>query len=84
MASKNLKREIQDLKITVRIGFNGIKESLLLEIIDQLKSRKMIKLKANKGVLDGSSRKTFWDDLAKRTDSKVINQIGNVAVFMKK
>ncbi|MBK00541.1 MAG: hypothetical protein CMB48_06315 [Euryarchaeota archaeon] len=84
MVSNNLKREIQELKITVRIGFNGIKESLLLEIKDQLTSRKMIKLKANKGVLDGSTRKIFWEDLAKRTDSKVINQIGNVAVFMKK
>ena len=82
--SKNLKREMQDLKITVRIGFNGVKESLIEEIKDQLNSRNMIKLKANKGVLEASSRKTFWEDLAKKTNSKLINQIGNVAVFAKK
>ena len=44
----------------------------------------MIKLKANKGVLDVSSRKLFWEDLAKKTNSKVIKQIGNVAVFVKR
>jgi|TARA_B100001540_G_C15747700_1_gene615358 RNA-binding protein YhbY len=82
--NKKLKREMQDLKITVRIGFNGIKESLIKEIKDQLNSRNMIKLKANKGVLDVSSRKTFWQELADKTNSKVINQIGNVAVFTKK
>ena len=65
-------------------GFNGIKESLIKEIKDQLNSRNMIKLKANKGVLDVSSRKTFWQELADKTNSKVINQIGNVAVFTKK
>ncbi len=84
MEDKRLKREIQDLKITVRIGHNGIKESLINEIIDQLKSRGLIKIKANKGVLDASSRKVFWIDLAKKTESKLVNQIGNVAVFMKK
>ena len=84
MEDKRLKREIQDLKITVRIGHNGIKESVITEIIDQLNSRGLIKIKANKGVLDASSRKVFWTDLAKKTESKLVNQIGNVAVFMKK
>ena len=84
MEDKRLKREIQDLKITVRIGHNGIKESVITEIIDQLNSRGLIKIKENKGVLDASSRKIFWTDLAKKTESKLVNQIGNVAVFMKK
>ena len=84
MEDKRLKREIQDLKITVRIGHNGIKESVITEIIDQLNSRGLIKIKANKGVLDASSRKIFWTDLAKKTESKLVNQIGNVAVIMKK
>lgn len=84
MDDKRLKREIQELKVTVRIGHNGIKESLLSEISDQLKSRELIKIKANKGVLDASSRKAFWVELAKNTGSKVVDQIGNVAVFMKK
>ena len=84
MEDKRLKREIQDLKITVRIGHNGIKESVITEIIEQLNSRGLIKIKANKGVLDASSRKIFWTDLAKKTESKLVNQIGNVAVFMKK
>ena len=84
MEDKRLKREIQDLKITVRIGHNGIKESVITEIIDQLNSRGLIKIKANKGVLDASSRKIFWTDLAKKRKNKLVNQIGNVAVFMKK
>ncbi len=84
MREKHLKREIQELKVTVRVGHNGIKESVILEIIDQLKTRNLIKIKANKGVLDSSTRKDFWDELAKKTDSIVISQKGNVAIFKNK
>jgi len=84
MDGKQLKREIQEVKVTIRVGNNGIKESLILEIKDQLKTRKLIKIKANKGVLDASSRKLFWGELATNADCKVVSQKGNVAVFMNK
>ncbi|HJM44557.1 MAG TPA: YhbY family RNA-binding protein [Candidatus Poseidoniaceae archaeon] len=84
MGEKHLKREIQELKVTVRVGHNGIKESVILEIIDQLKTRSFIKIKANKGVLDATTRKDFWNDLANKTGAIVISQKGNVAIFKNK
>ena len=83
MNNKALKHAIQESKVTARIGFNGITESLILEIKDQLRTRKIVKVKANKGVLDASSRKDFWKELAIKTESRVISQKGNVAVFLR-
>ena len=83
MNNKNLKHEIQESKVTVRVGYNGITESLILENKDQLKNRRLIKVKANKGVLDASTRRSFWNELATKTGSQVVSQKGNVAVFLK-
>ena len=83
MNNKNLKNEIQESKVTVRVGYNGITESLILEIKDQLKNRRLVKVKANKGVLDASTRRSFWNELATNTESQVVSQKGNVAVFLK-
>ena len=83
MNPKNLKHEIQESKVTARVGYNGITESLILEIKDQLRNRKLVKVKANKGVLDASSRRSFWNELATKTESQLISQKGNVAVFLK-
>ena len=70
----------------MKLDINKKKEKIILDVISKILGvkRNMIKLKANKGVLEASSRKTFWEDLAKKTNSKLINQIGNVAVFAKK
>ena len=83
MSHKNLKHEIQESKVTARVGYNGITESLILEIKDQLRNRRLVKVKANKGVLDASTRKAFWNELATKTGSQLISQKGNVAVFLK-
>jgi len=83
MSNKQLKSEIHELKVTARIGFNGITDSLIIEICNQLEKRGFVKIKANKGVLDASSRRSFWNELAKKTESKLIEQKGNVAVFLK-
>ena len=84
MDEKQLKKEIQESKVTIRIGHNSEMENIISEIKDQLKSRKVIKLKANKGVLDSSSRKYFWQDLAESSNSKFVSRIGNIGILMRK
>tara|TARA_B100000902_G_scaffold391781_1_gene443024 strand:+ start:1134 stop:1388 length:255 start_codon:yes stop_codon:yes gene_type:complete len=84
MNEKQLKREIQESKVTIRIGHNSEIEKIVFEIMDQMNSKKIIKIKANKGVLDSSSRKLFWNELAELTDTHLVSKIGNVAVLMKK
>ncbi len=70
------------IRISVRIGHGGVSESIISEISSQLSKRKMVKVKANKGVLSNSSeRSDFFLDLANRTKSKVVFQRGNIAVL---
>jgi len=72
------------IRITVRIGHGGISESIISEISSQLSKRKMVKIKANKGVLsDSSERRNFFFDLAQSTNSEVAFQRGNIAVLWK-
>lgn len=84
MNEKQLKQAIQDSKVTIRIGHSSVVEKIISEINEQMNTKKIIKLKANKGVLDSSSRKLYWGEIAKLTDTKIVSQIGNVAVLMKK
>ncbi|RAH16617.1 MAG: hypothetical protein CMB56_000810 [Methanobacteriota archaeon] len=84
MSKKNLKVEIQDLKVTIRIGHNSTVDKIVSEIKDQMNNKKLVKLKANKGVLDSESRKSYWFELAKLSNSEVVTQIGNIAILIKK
>ena len=84
MSKKNLKVEIQDLKVTIRIGHNSTVDKIVSEIKDQMNNKKLVKLKANKGVLDSESRKFYWFELAKLSNSEVVTQIGNIAILIKK
>ncbi len=70
------------LQVSVRVGRNGITESLITEIRDQLATRQLVKIKANRGITDGSDeRSELFELLASQTDSKLVFQRGNVAVF---
>ena len=70
------------LQVSVRVGRNGITESLITEIRDQLATRQLVKVKANRGITEGSNeRSELFELLANKTDSKLVFQRGNVAVF---
>jgi len=79
----DIKRRAAALKVTVRIGRNGITESVLTEISDQLGRNRLLKIKMNKGLIEASQRKEFWMNLAAEASAKLADQKGNVAVFWK-
>lgn len=81
--SPDLKRRAAALKVTVRIGRNGITEPVLTEIRDQLAKNRLLKLKMNKGLIEASQRKGFWMNLAIEVSARLVDQKGNVAVFWK-
>ena len=71
-----------DLEVTMRVGKEGITEPLLTELIDQLKRRDLVKIKANKGVTSNrKNRKELFSVIADRTGSTIVFQRGNIAVF---
>ena len=74
----------RELVVSVRVGRNGLTDAIFNELNDQLNKRKLVKIKANKGILEGSSDRTsLFSEIAEKTESILVFQRGNVAVFWK-
>ena len=68
--------------VTVRVGKDGITDSVIKELSDQLSNRDLVKAKANRGVANGSAeRSEVFRLLAESTGSTIVHIRGNVAVF---
>ena len=90
MSDSNVPRHIMDLardpdlKATVRLGRNGLNESIIEEIRVQLASRKLVKIRLNRGFADGrDERSEIFNFLEEQVSAKCIFSRGNVAVFWK-
>ena len=71
-----------DVTASIRIGKEGVTDSLIKELDSQLKSKNIIKLKANKQILGSSEeRKKVFSDIANSTNSSLVFHRGNVAVY---
>ena len=57
----------RDFQPSVRIGKTGITENIVEEIRGQLKKRKLVKIKINKGIYDRDARSQVWEYLAEET-----------------
>ncbi len=77
---KSLRAKAKTLEPIVRIGKNGLTESMIREIERHLKKRKLIKIKLLKSVED---RKTIAEEIAKRTNSELIEAVGFIVVLFK-
>ena len=72
----------EGLDVSVRIGKEGITDSLISELLDQLSRKHLVKVKANKGTsVDRQQRRSLFSEIAKLTTSTLVFQRGNVAVF---
>tara|TARA_B100000287_G_scaffold304325_1_gene287486 strand:- start:109 stop:384 length:276 start_codon:yes stop_codon:yes gene_type:complete len=70
------------LEVSVRIGRGGVTESVVSELSDQLSRKQLVKVKANKGTTsDRSQRRSLFSEIADLTNSNLVFQRGNVAVF---
>jgi len=68
--------------ITITIGKSGVKESVIDEIKRQLKDREVVKIRFSKAM--SLDKKSYIDNIIKKTNSKLIDFRGNVAVLFKK
>ena len=82
----HIKRMAKDraLIVSARIGRNGLTIAIVEELIDQLNNRSLVKIKANKGVVESTAERIeLFSELAKLTHSTLVFHRGNVAVFWK-
>ena len=70
------------LKVTARIGTAGLTPAVVNEIREQLKRRRLVKVKLNRGLVsDSAGRSELWGELSAATTSRLVLTRGNVAVF---
>jgi RNA-binding protein len=81
-AKKEIMRRAVELKPTVHIGKEGIDQGVKDEIIAQLKSRRIIKVR----ILDNAEKEAdeTAQTIADSTDSVVVDVRGNVIIFTDK
>ncbi len=73
-----------NLKATVRLGRNGLTESIIEEIRVQLAARSLVKIRLNRGFADGGEeRSEIFTHLEQQVGAKCIFSRGNVAVLWK-
>ena len=74
----------ESLRVSISIGKDGVNKSLISELENQLEKRTIVKLKINKGMAPNKEdRNQIFARIADESDSFVIFQRGNVAVFTK-
>ena len=74
----------ESLRVSIRIGKDGVNTSLISELENQLEKRTVVKLKINKGMAPNKEdRNQSFTRIADESNSSVIFQRGNVAVFCK-
>ena len=74
----------ESLRVSIRIGKDGINTNLISELENQLEKRTVVKLKINKGMASNKEdRNQIFTRIADESNSSVIFQRGNVAVFCK-
>jgi len=86
---KNIPTEIKklalsrELKPTIRIGKSGLTDNLVSEIATQLGSKKLVKIKINRGLFDKNDLQKLWEHLSASTNSTIVSVRGNVGVLWK-
>jgi len=71
----------REFKASVRIGKAGVTDTLIDEIRQQLASRSLVKIKANKGLIERDQRQAVWDFIAESTGGVLVLQRGNIGVL---
>lgn len=80
---KILKIKAKEVSPTLRIGKNGINEGVLNEIKKQLKVKQLIKIKFLKSFFNENELKEVFTDIAKETESEIVDMIGHMLVLYK-
>jgi len=70
-----------ELKPTVIIGKQGVSESVIFEVKEQLKNQKVIKVKILKSAREEMDRKEIAENVANSTGAKLVELRGNTFIL---
>ena len=80
----NIRRMAHDreFRVTLRFGRSGLSDAMFEELDAQLRSRKVVKVKMNKGLTDErEERRTIFEEIAERMGAVLVDARGNVAIY---
>ena len=80
----NIRRMAHDrnFRVTLRIGRSGLTDAMCDELESQLASRKVVKIKMNKGLTEKrDERQALFEEIATRVGVKLVDARGNVAIY---
>lgn len=80
---KNLRNTARKLEPVMWVGKSGLTQSVIEETKKQLRKRGLVKVKLLKSALETGNRKELSKELAEKTDSVLVDQVGFVAVLYK-
>ena len=80
---QKLKDKARSIEPVIRIGKNGLNKGAVNEINKLIRKRKLIKVKMLGACIEGKNKKELAKEIALKTESKLIQQIGNVVVLYK-
>ena len=81
---KELKSKGIVLEPIIIVGKGGLTDSVVKEIKNQLKKRKLIKIKFLKGIVKEKGKKELAAELIAKTNAKLVQHVGFVVVLYKK
>ena len=85
MPSKHqLVEKAKYLEPIIRIGKSGLTQGTINEIKRQLEKKKLIKIKLLRAFVQDKDRKEIAREIAQKTNSELIHQVGFVVVLYKK
>ena len=77
------RKKANAMDVNLRIGKNGLSSGMVNEIVIQLKKHKMIKIKLLKSVLAGNRKENLVEEITEKTNSSLVNKIGNTITIKK-
>lgn len=83
MDEHELRKQAHDLDVTVWVGKSGI-SAVTEELFDQLKERKLVKVKFHRSARAGTTVEDLTEQLAEDVNAQVVETRGNTAVLFKR
>ena len=65
----------------LRIGKNGLSESIINEVKEQLEKKSLVKIKFLSSALDSITKKQLVDTLVQKTGATLVHKVGLVATL---
>jgi RNA-binding protein len=79
---QKLKAQAAEIEITVWVGKNGVTDSIIKELEDQLISKRLVKVKILKNALGQAPRNRIARELEEKSGATLVETRGGVAVYL--